>query len=241
MSLEKYSGIVFKSIPYSETSFILDIYTRSNGLHSYIVSGVRKRKSKSNAGLYKPMSLIDFVAYYGTSQKLFRIKEAKYSKIYQSITTDVIKSTIAMFMIDLCRHTIKEKESNPELFDFIQNRFLILDEAEKIPSDYHLSFALHLSNYLGFCPMDNYHKEDQPYFDLERGVFIADPTAVKLYLGLEEAEYLSSLLKQDYSLISPTRELRQKLLDKLIQYYQLHVEGFGNLPSLEVFKTIFSS
>ena len=187
------------------------------------------------------MSLINFVAYEGTAQKLYRIKEAKYSKIYQSITTNVIKSTIAMFMIDLCRHTIKEKESNPELFDFIQNRFLILDEAENIPADYHLSFALHLCNYLGFYPQDNYHKDDYPYFDLEKGTFISDPTAVKLYLGPEEAEYLFSLLNQDYEFISPTREMRQKLLDKLMMYYQLHVEGFRNLPSLEVFKTIFSN
>lgn len=187
------------------------------------------------------MSLIHFVAYEGSTQKLYRIKEAKYAHIYQSITTNVIKSTMAMFMIDLCRHTIKEKEANPELFDFIQNRFLILDEVEKIPADYHLSFALHLCNYLGFYPQDNYDDEHFPYFDLEKGVFIADPTSVKYYLGLQESSYLFSLLKQESRSNQITRELRQKLLDKLILYYQLHVEGFRNLPSLDVFKTLFSS
>lgn len=241
MAIEKYSGIVFKSIPYGETSLILDIYTRTKGLHSYIVSGVRKKKSKSNAGLYKPMSLINFVAYEGTAQKLYRIKEAKYSKIYQSITVDVIKSTMAVFMIDLCRHTIREKEANPDLFDFIQNRFLILDEVDNIPSDYHLSFALHLCNYLGFYPQDNFDKKARPFFDLERGVFIADPGSIRLYLDTDESLYLYSLLKQDNSIMGSTRALRQSLLDKLMTYYHHHVDGFRDLPSLEVFKTIFSS
>ena len=241
MSIEKYNGIVFKSIPYSETSFILDIYTRSKGLNSYIVSGVRKRKSKSNAGLYKPMTLINFVAYFGTAQKLYRIKEAKYDKIYQSITTDVIKSTMAMFMIDLCRHSIKEKEPNFELFDFIKNRFLILDEVKNIPADYHLSFALHLCNYLGFYPQDNWDENERPYFDLVKGVFINDPTTVRLHLGVEESEYLYSLIDQNKELYAPTRELRNKLLDSLMLYYHEHVDGFKQLPSLEVFRTIFAN
>lgn len=241
MAIEKYKGIVFKSIPYSETSFILDIYTRSNGLHSYIVSGVRKKKSKSNAGLFKPMTLIDFVAYEGSADKLYRIKEAKYGTIYQTINRDVIKSTIAMFMIDLCRHTIKEKESNHELFDFIENRFLILDQAAQIPPDYHLSFALHLCNYLGFYPQDNWDETKAPYFDLVRGIFILDPTSVRLHLGLEESAYLYSLIKQDKTVIDSTRVLRQKLLDSLMLYYHEHVDGFRNLPSLEVFKTIFAA
>lgn len=241
MAIEKYKGIVFKSIPYSETSLILDIYTRTSGLHSYIVSGVRKKKSKSNASLYKPMTLIDFVAYAGTAQKLYRIKEAKYAIIYQRVTTDVVRSTMAMFMIDLCRHTIREREANGDLFDFIWTRFIYLDEIEKIPSDYHLKFTLELCNYLGFYPQDNWDKEEAPFFDLERGVFIADPTGIGSYLAMEEAEYLYSIMTDQSHKILVNREIRKSLLDSLMLYYRLHMEGFKDPPSLEVFKAIFSN
>lgn len=240
MSIEKYKGIIFKSIPYSETSLILDIYTRTSGLHSYIVSGVRKKKSKSNAGLYKAMTLIDFVAYAGSAQKLYRIKEAKYATIYQRITTDVVRSTMAMFMIDLSRHTIREREVNEDLFDFIWDRFIYLDEVEQIPSDYHLGFTLELCNYLGFYPQNNWDREYFPFFDLEKGVFIADPTGVSSYLAMEEAEYLYSIMTDQSHKLQVSRTTRRNLLDHLMLYYRWHVEGFKNPPSLEVFKTIFS-
>ena len=240
MSIEKYKGIIFKSIHYSETSLILDIYTRKSGLRSYIVSGVRKKKSKANAGLYKAMSLIDFVAYSGNSQKLYRIKEAKYAVIYQKISTDVIRSTVAMFMIDLCRNTIRERESNEELFDFIWNNFKHLDQLDKIPPDYHLSFTLKLCNYLGFYPQDNWDEEANPFFDLERGVFISDPTGVSSYLAIDEAEYLYSIMTNQSHKLQVSRAIRKSLLDNIMLYYKLHVEGFTNPPSLAVFKTIFA-
>lgn len=240
MSIEKYTGIIFKSIPYSETSLILDIYTKTSGLRSYIVSGVRKKNSKSNAGLYKAMSIIDFVAYSGSTQKLYRIKEAKYAMIYQKITTDVIRSTMAMFMIDLCRNTIREREANEELFEFILDSFNHLDQVEKIPADYHLKFTLELCNFLGFYPQDNWDETDFPFFDLEKGIFIYDPTGVSTYLATEEAEYLYSIITDQSHKLMVSREIRKSLMDNLMLYYKLHVEGFKNPPSLEVFKTIFS-
>ncbi len=187
------------------------------------------------------MTLINFVAYNGGGQKLHRIKEANFAKVYQSITTNVIKSTVAMFMIDLCRHSIKEKEANQDLFEFIQDRFLILDGADNLPPDYHLSFALNLCNYLGFYPQDNWDAKHCSYFDLDRGIFIEDPTSVKYHLNLEESMYLYGLISQNNLRISSTRKLRQNLLDSLMIYYQLHIEGFRVLPSIEVLKTIFAS
>jgi len=186
------------------------------------------------------MSLIDFVAYSGNSQKLYRIKEAKYSVIYQRITTDVIRSTVAMFMIDLCRNTIREREANTHLFDFIWNSFNHLDELEKIPADYHLTFALELCNFLGFYPQDNWDGEEQPFFNLEKGIFISDPTGVSSYLAMEEAEYLYSIMTNQSHKLQVSRSIRKSLLDNIMLYFKLHVEGFKTPPSLDVFKTIFS-
>ncbi len=186
------------------------------------------------------MSLIDFVAYSGSTQKLYRIKEAKYAVIYQNITTDVIRSTMAMFMIDLCRSTIKEREANEQLFDFIWNRFIHLDQVEKIPPDYHLRFTLELCNFLGFYPQDNWDGETLPFFDLGKGIFIADPTGISSYLAMDEAEYLYSLMTDQSHKLDVSRSIRKSLLDNLMLYYRLHIEGFKDPPSLDVFKAIFS-
>ncbi len=232
------NGIVFKALPYSETSLILDIYSRQNGLHSYIISGIRKKKSTVGQNLYKPLNLLNFIAYTSDQEKLFRIKEAKYDYLYNQVNRSVIPSTVAMFMIDLCRSTIKERESNLELYDYIMHQLLELDQASEALIYHHLKFAIELSQYLGFYPRDNW-TEDTPIFNLEIGVFTPHSTGSNYGITVEESKLLFELMSGDSSPQSD-KIIRQKLLDSLMKYYQLHVEGFKPLSSLEVCRTLFS-
>jgi len=113
----KTEGVVLRSLKYSETSLILDIYTFNHGLGSYIVSGVRKAKSKS-ANVYHPMNIIELVAYH-PGESLSRIKEASYAYKFQKLDVDVFKSCLGTFFVDLLRNSIKEKEANQELYAYI--------------------------------------------------------------------------------------------------------------------------
>jgi len=238
LGLEKLNGIIFKALPFSETSLILDIYSRQNGLHSYIVSGVRKKKSSVGQNLYKPINVLNFVAYTSDQEKLFRIKEAKYEHIYEQINRAVIPSTVAMFMIDLCRSTIKERESNPHLYDFIFHQLIALDRTKETLQFHHLRFAIDLTQFLGFYPRDNW-SEENPIFNLESGVFSPNSTGSNFGITAEESKLLFDLMRGDSTIISD-KQTRQKLLDGLMMYYQLHVEGFKPLASLEVCRTLFS-
>ena len=80
--LIKTRGIVFKSIKYSETSLIVDIYTEEKGLRKYLISGVRSKKAKTSAGLFQVMSLVDLVAYHRDDKDLTRIKAIKHNYVY---------------------------------------------------------------------------------------------------------------------------------------------------------------
>lgn len=235
--IQKYQGIIFKTIPYSETSLVLDIYTRAEGLRSYIVSGVRKKKSKL-ISLYKPMSLISFVAYTGDKVKLYRIKEAEYNPMFTTIPKSVTRSTMGMFMIDVCRNSIREKEGHIELYDFIYNAFLSLDQEEKISSLYHLDFILEFTKYLGFYP-GNEWSEDLPIFHLEDGRFIEFSLGGRNELSIQNSKSFGSLLKNRLR-AQMDKESKVILLDKMIKYFQYHVTGFKDLPSLAVLKSIFS-
>ena len=59
----KTRGILLKTTKYSETSLICKILTEERGLKSYIISGVRKKKGKTSAGLLQVMSILDLVVY----------------------------------------------------------------------------------------------------------------------------------------------------------------------------------
>jgi len=234
--LFKSEGIVLRSLKYSETSVILDIYTQSHGLSSFIVSGVRKAKSKMN-NVFHPMNIIDLVAYLPKEETLSRIKEASYAYRYKELDQDVIKATIGTFYIDLTRQSIKEKEANAPLYDFIKGSLVDLDSLQLHPL-LPLLYGIGLSTFLGIRPLDNYSEIDR-YFDLESGQFISNPLQSKYVVNDILSTSLGHLLA-GRSDVHVDRESRNLLLDKLIDYYRYHIEEFKELKSLPVLRAILS-
>jgi len=240
--LLKTKGIVFRSLKYSETSLILDIYTLEKGLRSYIISGVRNKKSKTKAGIMQISSLVDIVAYNKSQTSLQRIKEIKPSFLYKQIPFKVVKSSLAIFMMELCRKTIKESESNPRLFDFVESWLIHLDNTPDKLANVPLIFMVGLAEELGLG-LQNNHSEANTVFDLKEGLFVHEDESLASFCTLEESSALTQLLTKNilnYSSLSLHKNLRDTLLSKLIRFYQWHIENFDHLKSLEVLKTVFA-
>lgn len=231
----KTEGIVFRSLKYSETSLILDIYTKERGLGSFIVSGVRKAKSKM-ANVYHPMNIIELVAY--KNDGLARIKEASYAIKYERLDRDVIKSSIGTFFIDLLRSSIKEKESSESLYNHIRENLLILDKGDASLLNLPIRMAIELSTYLGFQIVNNYNDSCR-YFDLQTGQFISDELEHSSVLD-EEISLQLHLVMQAPLTHKLSRIDRHKVMDTLMDFYKVHVEGFEELRSLPVLRTLLS-
>lgn len=239
--LIKTRGIVLRAIKYSETSLICDIYTEEKGRQSYIISGVRKRKAKISPSLLQVMSLLDMVVYHKSGKSLNRTKEIKPAHVYSSLPFDVVKGSVGLFMVELTQKAIKEEEANPELFDFLYHSFLGLDLSTESVANYHLCFMIQLAKFLGFMPGGQY-KEKTPYFDLKEGYFVAEEPMHADYTRKEISPQLSELMDlplEESHTVPLSRANRQLLLDKLIHYYQYHVEGFTELNAYTILKEVF--
>lgn len=232
----KAEGIVFRSLNYSETSLILDIYTREHGLDSYIVSGVRKSRSKI-ANVYHPMNIIDLVAY-ANSSGLKRIREGRYAVPFSSINFDVLKSALGMFMIDLARQSIQEKEANEELYVFLKESLTELDKGNLELSRLPIQFAIQLASYLGFGIQNN-RSDTKPYFDLMTGQFIDNDIRNPHILNEALSKDIGAMIENKSTELL-TRDRRNLILDHLITYYKLHIENFKDLKSLPVLRAILS-
>lgn len=233
--LIKTRGIIFKALKYSETSLILDIYTEEKGLRKYIISGVRNKRSKVKTGLLQAGTLVDMVAYFRDNKPMNRIKEIKAAQIYESIPFELMKGTISLFMIELAQKTIKEEEANQELFHFLFTRFATLDKLAQINPNYHLHFMLDLSAYLGFYPGGSWSLET-PWLNMRDGKFVKDEPLHQYALGRDLSEKVGLLLKKE--VVKITRIDRQKIVQKLIDYYRIHVENFNGLNTHEILKEV---
>jgi len=242
MGLIKSEGIVVRSKKYSETSLILNVYTETDGLRSMIVSGVRKSRSKNQAALYHIPNILNLVFYGNDKEKLERIKEASLCIHYQNINRDVIKSSIAMLMIEVFRNSISEKEANPECYAFLKSYLLDLDVRTESLANFSHKFLLDFCQILGFRPMDNW-SDLNSIMDTYEGSFIPLDQSNQYCLTPEASSSLFKLMKQDRNNIhsvSINRTERAYLMDKLIQYYQLHLENFKSLKSLSILRQVLS-
>src|SRR4029077_17456426 len=94
-------GIVLRVVKYGETSVIVAIYTELFGIQSYLVNGVRAatEKSPARANLFQPAAILDLIVYHNELKNLQRIKEFKWGYLYQHVLSDVLKNSVALFMV----------------------------------------------------------------------------------------------------------------------------------------------
>ncbi len=239
--LHKTRGIVLNYIKYSESSLIVTIYTELYGRQSFIVQGVRGKKSKIKANLFQPLFLLDMEVYHKPKRDLQRAKEIQNAYIFTSLPYDLKKSTLAIFIAEILYKTIQEQEPNSELFNYLFNSIQLLDLKEKGTSNFHIYFLIHLTKYLGFFPNNNYSAINC-YFDLKAGNFVQIKPMHFSVLEREASKILSRLLifsdNQHEELIIDYK-IRIQLLEKIIEYFTLHNEGISGIKSLEVLKEVF--
>ena len=244
--IHKTKGVVLRSVKYGETSLVVSMYTELFGLQSYIVNGVRtaSKKGGHKASSFQPASLLDMEVYHNEFKNLQRIKEFKWTILYQHIYADVHKNAVALFMVELLSKCLKEPEANPELFYFIEDALVHLDAASgKVAANFPLFFALHLAVFFGFRISDEY-TDEKHYLDLEEGVFTKEQPGHQQYLEGEEAKVASYILKvmqpEELSDLHLNQEFRRRLLSAFEIYYALHISDFGSLKTLPVLREMMS-
>ncbi len=236
--LVKTKAIVISSLKFQEKSLIVKCFTLSNGLKSYFVrDAFSGRKGSQKIAYFQPLSILEIEAVHKNKGTLENFKEIKTAIPFQSIHTDIVKSTMVMFLSEILHYSIQEEEKNESLFLFLETALTWLDNHDEI-SNFHLILLLETTKYLGFYP--DVSEIDLPFFEMNDGVFT-------LFHGLGSlTEHETSLLKKLIDLKFDNVQKvfhvieRQILLKILIDYYSFHLDGFKKPKSLDVLREIFS-
>lgn len=236
--LVKTKAIVISSIKHQEKSLIVKCFTQLHGLKSYFVrDAFSGRKSNQKIAYFQPLSLLEIEAVHKNKGTLENFKEIKLSTPFQTIHSDIYKSTIVIFISEILYHSIHEEEKNESLFSFLETALLWLDHHDEI-ANFHLILMLGATKYLGFYPDTS--DMDLPFFDMNEGVFTPFHSISSL------TEHETNLFKKLIDLRFDNDQKifhvieRQIVLKTLIDYYSFHLDGFKKPKSLEVLKEVFS-
>ena len=222
--LHKSIGIVLHHINYGETSIIAYIYTELFGRQAFIVNGVRSNKSKIKLNLFQPLSIVELSVYFKENREIQRIKEIRFHIPQYEIPFYIIKSTIALFIAEILYKTLREEESNKPLFDFLLHAIQLLDKTQEGINNFHLIFLIQLSKFLGIFPDNtfiyNYSSSESERIVLQELISSSLPTLTKFKIN---------------------NMIRNNLLLKILDHYQLNMEGMGQINSFVVLKDLFNN
>ncbi|NVK53363.1 MAG: DNA repair protein RecO [Flavobacteriaceae bacterium] len=240
MAVVTTKAIVFNSLKYGDTSLIVRCFTLKEGLKSYMVKGVLSSKKRSiKAAYFQPLTQLQIEANHNNKGKLNSFKEVRVIHLYKEIHTSIFKQTIVLFLAEVLSESVKEEEANPQLFSYLETAFSWLDTHSKT-ANFHLLFLLNLTRYLGFYPDTS--NASNSCFNLIDGNFTEHISRKESIFG-KELTLFKTLLGINFDKIESikfSKSERQQLLQILIKYFELHLEGFRRPKSLEILQTVFT-
>ena len=237
--ISKTRGIVFKTIKYSDNSLIVKVYTETLGLRTYMIRGLNSKKSSVKKGAFQPLSMLDLLVYEKEKGGIQSIRELEIVYPYHSIPFNIQKGCIALFINEVMYSAISSEMADPALFNFLQQTLIGLDETKDHFENLHLLFLTGLTNYLGISPRNNYSPANQ-FFDLQEGIFVNQPPlhvnwldetlSLKLFQMMTHPENAGSLFVNSAA--------RNEFMSRMIEYYRLHIPGFGEMKSPAVLREV---
>jgi len=247
--LIKLKGIIFRCIPYGDSSVILQVFTDELGLQSYLVQSARKAGSKISPGALQVLHQVEIIAGHKNTGEIHRVKEIKNYPHYQDIPFNVLKASLILFLDEVLIKSIRQHQKDPALFEFLKNSFLWLDICSLGIKNFHILFLLQLSRYLGFFPsLENAiepefdSERSKFYFDMKNGSFTEEAPLHPGYVAMPVSGYifrLSFLRFEEGESFAMGKNMRMKVLHTLLDFYAFQVEGFGHIKSLDILSQVF--
>ena len=239
--IEKTEGIVLHSIKYGESKIIVDMFTRKLGRLSFIVTVPKTAKGRLKKQYFQPMTLLELECEVRQRTQLQKLKDARILVPYMSIPSSPEKLAITLFIAEFLYHSLRSEQHDEPLFDYVADSVQWLDAATEGYANFHLTFLMRMSRFLGFYPnLEGY--EEQSVFDLRSGCFSLQVPTHRDFLQPDEARLIHLMMRMDYPtmhLFRLSRTDRHRIMDVLLQYYQQHLPDFPELKSLAVLQQLW--
>jgi DNA repair protein RecO (recombination protein O) len=228
-------GIVLSGIKYTDNRDIVYLYTDVHGRKTFILN-----RRKRHHGLF-PLSLIEFEPSGRRNLEMLYVKEFVFAPLLPDIASDVRKSSIAMFLGEFLYRILKEEDSSREMFDYLTQSILLLNELRNGIANFHLYFMVQLSRYVGFSIPTN--REEYDYFDIRQSRFVfIKPMHLQFFdpANTRILSCLSGLTVDRLDELKLTGDERRCFANSMLDFYSCRFDHTLIVKSLNVLHEIFS-
>ena len=224
-------AIVLISTQYSDNSFIVNLYTDESGM---VVVSVRTggHRSKFRRSYLMPLTILDVELTGRERSEIRYIGDCSLAYNPHTLGIEPIKILQSQFLAEFLHKALRTGGQDIAIFNFLEDSIHQFDTLEN-SLNFHLHFLAKLMPFVGIMP-DFTAFSDDSVLDITEGRMV-------MFSSGDFLEHnLCQRLMQIYE--TPNAHLtsadRRDLIDFFAKYYQRHLAGFGNLKTLDIFRTM---
>ncbi len=241
MMLCKTEALVLHAFKYGETRMIIDVFSRDAGRLSLIAALPKTSKARLKKQYFQPMTMLEIEYEQRQRMQLQKLKDARLLSPYTSVPFSPEKLALSLFVAEFLYHALRSEQRNEPLFLYVCNAMQWLDMSGQGYANFHLTFLMHMSRFLGFFPnLDEYR--EGCVFDLRAGTFLDHAPLHHDFLQPADARHIQILMRMDFPtmhLYRLSRHDRNRIVNVLLTYYRLHIPQFPELKSLTVLQELW--
>ena len=240
--LVKTKAIVLHSFKYGESRMIVDMFTEEAGRLSFIISIPKTSKGRIKKQYFQPMTLLEVECDVRQNVQLQKLKDAHLLTAYTSIPFSPEKLALSLFIAEFLYHALRSEQQDKLLFAYVCDSMQWLDTVEVGFANFHLTFLMRMSRFLGFYPnLDDY--VDGCVFDLRTATFSLQVPTHRDFLDSHDSQLIHTLMRMDFPpmhLFQLSHHDRNRITEVLLHYYRLHIPQFPELKSLGVLQELWA-
>lgn len=151
MSAEKATALVLRVVEFSETSYVVTLFTREFGKVRGLAKGARRLKGPFESAL-DLLAQCRIVFLRKSSEALDLLTEAKLERRFRAADRDLSRLYAGYYVAELLNELTDDADPHPELFDIASETLLALASGSAATSALILRFELIALRLLGHLP-----------------------------------------------------------------------------------------
>lgn len=217
-------------LKYADNDAILHCFSKESGFQTYFVKGIYAPKNKKKAYLF-PLNQINITLSpkkgFSAMQTATKIEKGELNFDFEDVKTN----TILFFVSDFLHQILREETQFNAIYSEIE---IFVEELFAKNYNAYIAFIFTVLKSQGISPL----MSSGTYLNAETGHFI-DVQNHHLFDEEISKMWKNYLSESNPYIVQLNRHARNRMLDSLLLYYQIHFTGFYEPKSLSIIEQIF--
>ena len=149
------------------------------------------------------------------------------------------KSSVITCLAEITSRTITTSYPQTDLFHFLHDSLIRYDQPDAYDRDFLIRYLVTLTGFLGFALEIPLNGAEEKYLDLMEGTLVSIRPVHDHVMMPTDLSNLKAIMTAGHMLKSDAPlDVRRRLIDQIITYYQLHVETLRDVQSLRILREL---